>query len=141
MNWLTHPLDEAGNNASQINLTEVNKQISEKWRTLSLTQREDITAISMQKIEEQRESRKLAAHSVPLNAFHDARSTIQSVETQVILLVPISSPVLKFCSWHSYTRELALNSCWWPVGQPQGTSPNHSHISQVIQSKDSSTHR
>ena len=50
---------------------------------LSPTQREDTTAESMQRIEEEHEGRKLAAHSIPLNAFYDARSTIQSVETQV----------------------------------------------------------
>ena len=76
-------LGEAGDNASQINLTEVNKQISENWKALSPTQCEDITAEWIKKIEEQREGKKLVAHSVPLNAFHDARSTIQSVETQV----------------------------------------------------------
>ena len=92
MNCLTLPLGEARDNASQVNLTEVNKQISEKWKTLSPTQREDITAESMQKIEEQREGRKLAAHSVPLNAFHDARSTIQSVETQVRLPILLVHP-------------------------------------------------
>jgi hypothetical protein len=74
---------EAGDDASKINLTDVNRQISEKWKALSPTQREDITAEFMQRIEEQREGRKFAAHSVPLNAFHDARSTIQSIETQV----------------------------------------------------------
>ncbi|KAF9778556.1 hypothetical protein BJ322DRAFT_1113916 [Thelephora terrestris] len=74
---------EAGENVSQINLTEVNKQISEKWKTLSPAQREDVTAEAIQRIEEQRMGKKLVAHSVPLNVFHNARSTLQSIETQV----------------------------------------------------------
>jgi hypothetical protein len=37
----------------------------------------------MQQLEEQRESRELAAHSIPLNSFHDTKSTIKSIETQV----------------------------------------------------------
>ncbi|KAF9788758.1 hypothetical protein BJ322DRAFT_977470, partial [Thelephora terrestris] len=77
---------EAGEDASQINLTEVNKQISEKWKTLSPVEREDITAEAIQRIEEQRVGKKLTAHSVPLNAFHDARSTLQSIETQLAQL-------------------------------------------------------
>ncbi|KAF9791312.1 hypothetical protein BJ322DRAFT_1104974 [Thelephora terrestris] len=77
---------EAGENASQINLTEVNKQISESWKALSPAQRKDVTADSIQQIEEQREGKKLAVHSVPLNAFHDARSTIRSIETQLAQL-------------------------------------------------------
>ena len=77
------PPGEAGENSSQINLTEVNKQISEKWKVLSPAQREDITSEAKRKIEEEHKGRKLAAHSIPLNAFHDARSTIQSIETQV----------------------------------------------------------
>ena len=52
----------------------------------------------MQRIEEQRESKKLVAHSVPLNSFHDARSTIQSVETQVSYLQLTGSHILKSCS-------------------------------------------
>ncbi|KAF9642255.1 hypothetical protein BDM02DRAFT_3074142, partial [Thelephora ganbajun] len=78
-------LGEAGD-ASNINLTEINKQISDRWKTLSPTQREVITADSIQRIEDQRESKKLMTHSVPLNSFHDARSTIQSVETQLAQL-------------------------------------------------------
>ena len=109
---------EAGDDAPQINLTEVNKQISEKWKALSPAQREEITAEWIQRIEEQREGKKLVAHSVPLNAFHDARSTIQSIETQVRQSRFVDLRILILPSWHSCTREPALNSCWWPVGLP-----------------------
>jgi len=74
---------EAGNDAQNIKLTAINKQISDEWKTLSAAQREAITAEPIQQIEEQRENKKLVAHSIPLNAFHDARSTIRSIETQV----------------------------------------------------------
>ena len=91
---LTHGLPgEAGDDASDINLTEINKQISDQWKTLSPAQREAITVESIQRIEEQRESKKLVAHSIPLNAFHDARSTIQSVETQVSHLQLVLEPM------------------------------------------------
>ena len=132
---------EAGNDAPKINLTEVNKKISEKWKALSPEQRNDITAEWIQKIEEQREGKKLVAHSVPLNAFHDARSTIQSIETQVRQSRFIVLRILMFPSWHSCTRGLALNSCWWPVGLPQRTSQSLLHTSQVIRLKDSLARR
>jgi len=128
---------EASDNASNLNLTEINKQISDQWKTLSPDQREAITAESIQTIEEQRERKKLVAHSVPLSSFHDARSTIQSVETQVGCLWFINSWILKSCSWRDYMRGLASNSCWWPVGPLSRTLQGHLHTSQVIQSKGS----
>lgn len=72
-----------GERGGDLNLTAVTKEISESWRRLSPEERQAITTEPIQQLEEQRESRKLAAHSVPLNSFHDARSTIQSIETQV----------------------------------------------------------
>ena len=85
-------LGKAGENGSQINLTDVNKEISNKWKALSPAQREEATAKSIQRIEEQREGRKFASHSIPLNAFHDVRSTIQSIEKQVGPLILPGSP-------------------------------------------------
>ena len=131
------PPGEAGENASQINLTEVNKQISEKWKTLSPAQRKDITSEAKQKIEEEREGRKLAAHSIPLNAFHDARSTIQSIETQVGHPQLISLAVLKLRSCRNCILGLVLNSCWSPVDQQLRTSSSHTPISQAMQLKAS----
>jgi hypothetical protein len=72
-----------GERDEDLNLTTVIKEISESWKRLSPEERQAVTVEPMQQLEEQRESRKLAAHSVPLNSFHDARSTIQSIETQV----------------------------------------------------------
>lgn len=72
-----------GERGEDLNLTTVIKEISESWKRLSPEERQVITLEPMQQLEEQRESRKLAAHSVPLNSFHDTRSTIQSIETQV----------------------------------------------------------
>ena len=107
---------EAGEAAPNINLMEINKQISDQWKTLSPAQRKAITVEMIRRIEEQRECKKLMGHSVPLNSFHDARSMIQSIETQVGYLTFAKLHILKFCSWRSYIPGLALNSCWWPVG-------------------------
>ena len=65
-------------------------------------------------LEEQREGKKFAIHNVPLNSFHDARSTIQSIESQVRLLqLPVSpSDVLQLSQLHSRTGlEFLLVSC------------------------------
>ena len=70
-----------------LNLTTVNKEISENWKRLSPEERKAVTVEPIQELEEQRESRKLAAHSVPLNSFHDTKSTIKSIETQVSLSI------------------------------------------------------
>ena len=72
-----------GEHGKALNLTTVIKEISDSWKRLSPEEQVVVTAESIQQLEEQREARKLAAHSVPLNSFHDARSTIQSIETQV----------------------------------------------------------
>ena len=70
-----------------LNLTAVIREISDSWKRLLPEEQEAVTADAIQELEGQRESRKLAAHSVPLNSFHDARSTIQSIETQVSSIV------------------------------------------------------
>ena len=76
-----------GERGEDLNLTAVNKEISDNWQRLSPEEQQAVTAEPIQKLEEQRESRKLAAHSVPLNSFHDTKSTIQSIEIQVSLVV------------------------------------------------------
>ena len=98
---------------ADINLTAVNKEISESWRKLSPEERKAITAEPVQQLEEQRESRKLATHSVPLNSFHDARSTIQSIETQVSRFHNLLTlaHIVTIYSWRSCTRGQELSTC------------------------------
>lgn len=134
-------LGEAGDDASNLNLTEINKQISDRWKTLSPAEREAITAESVQRIEEQRERKRLMAHSVPLNSFHDVRSTIQSVETQVGCFLFIDSQILSSCSCHGCTRGLASNSCWWLVDLLLRTMQSHLRTSRAIRLKGSSARR
>ena len=66
-----------------MNLTAVNKEISETWKKLSPEQQQAVTVEPIRQLQEQREGRKLTAHNVPLNSFHDVRSSIQSIEMQV----------------------------------------------------------
>ena len=100
-----------------MNLTAVTKEISENWNRLSAEEQEAITAEPMQQLEELRESRKLAAHSVPLNSFHDMKSTIKSIETQVSLVIHLDShiccnmlyvrAILPYCSQRDSASYLA----------------------------------
>lgn len=59
------------------------KEISARWKSLSQEDRISITAECMEEIEQEREAKSLASHNVPLRAFYDARSTLQSVEKEV----------------------------------------------------------
>ena len=77
---LTHSTEE---NPDGVNLTEVTREISERWKSLSHEDRVAVTAGCMQEIEEEREAKDLALHNVPLKAFHDAKSTMQAVEKEV----------------------------------------------------------
>jgi hypothetical protein len=61
----------------------VTREISERWKSLSQEDRVTITAECVQEIEEERETKSLATHNVPLRAFYDARSTLQVVEKEV----------------------------------------------------------
>jgi hypothetical protein len=70
-------------NPDGINLTAVTKEISERWKSLSQEDRVTITAGCVQEIEEERETKSLATHNVPLRAFYDARNTLQVVEKEV----------------------------------------------------------
>ena len=78
--WLTYAPEE---NPAGVNLTEVTREISERWKSLSQEDRITITAGCMEEIEEEREMKTLVAHNVPLKAFYDARSTLQTVEKEV----------------------------------------------------------
>jgi len=84
---MTYPYILPGERGEDLNLTAVIKEISDSWKRLSPEEQEAVTTEPMQQLEEQRESRKLGTHSIPLNSFHDARSTIQSIETQVSIIV------------------------------------------------------
>ena len=70
-------------NPAGVNLTEVTREISESWKSLSQEDRIAITAGCMEEIEEECEVKSLAAHNIPLKAFYDARSTLQSIEKEV----------------------------------------------------------
>ena len=72
-----------GEHTEDFNLTTVIKEISESWKCLSPKEWQAITIDPIQQLEEQHKSWKLATHSAPLNSFHDARSTIQSIKTQI----------------------------------------------------------
>ena len=39
--------------------------------------------VTMQNLKETREMKKLAAHNVPLNAFHDARKSLDTIDREV----------------------------------------------------------
>ncbi|KAI0681803.1 hypothetical protein BC835DRAFT_1220127, partial [Cytidiella melzeri] len=51
--------------------------------SMSLTEKMDMTQDTVTKLEEVREMRNLATHNVPLNAFHDTRATLRTVQTQL----------------------------------------------------------
>ena len=70
-------------NPDSVNLTAATKEISARWKLLSEEDRVAITAGCMQEIEEEREVKDLALHNVPLQAFYDARRTVQTVEKDV----------------------------------------------------------
>jgi len=70
-------------NPDGVNLTAATKEISARWKALSEEDCIAITTGSMQEIEEERENKVLALHNVPLQAFHDSRRTVQTVEKEV----------------------------------------------------------
>ncbi|KZT06568.1 uncharacterized protein LAESUDRAFT_759388 [Laetiporus sulphureus 93-53] len=55
----------------------------EKWDTMSLEERTEYTKPLVEKLNETREMRKLSAHNIPINAFHDVRSNLASIEHQL----------------------------------------------------------
>ncbi|KAI0684180.1 hypothetical protein BC835DRAFT_1293734 [Cytidiella melzeri] len=54
--------------------------LRDKWNSLSKEEQAAATEDDLARITELREMKKTAAHSVPLNAFHDARATLSSLE-------------------------------------------------------------
>ncbi|KAI0692611.1 hypothetical protein BC835DRAFT_1247004, partial [Cytidiella melzeri] len=58
-------------------------ELRNKWKLLSSVEKIETTQETVTKLGEIREMRNYATHNVSLNAFHDARATLKSVQTQL----------------------------------------------------------
>ncbi|KAF9789735.1 hypothetical protein BJ322DRAFT_1000888 [Thelephora terrestris] len=73
-------------NPGGIKLTDVSREISDRWKSLSQDDRIAITDGCMQEIEDQCEAKDLATQNIPLRAFRDARSTMLAIEKDLCQL-------------------------------------------------------
>jgi hypothetical protein len=62
-------------------------ELSKEWKAMSKEQRDDYVKDSKENLTEAREMKKFATHNAPLNAFHDARASLESIELQVSRIV------------------------------------------------------
>jgi hypothetical protein len=60
-------------------------EISARWHALSSEEQREETDDAVKALEDNREMKQLATHNVPINAFHDTRSTLASIEKEVML--------------------------------------------------------
>ncbi|KAI0338444.1 hypothetical protein BDW22DRAFT_1313901, partial [Trametopsis cervina] len=67
----------------RVKAPEIMAQIAAEWKGLSPEEKVDVTRDAKKTITDVRTQHKTAAHNVPLNAFHDARATLCSVQSQL----------------------------------------------------------
>jgi hypothetical protein len=58
-------------------------QISEKWQSMSKEEKIAATDSSLQDLKDQKEMRALSLQNVPINAFHDVRSNLTAIKSEV----------------------------------------------------------
>lgn len=69
-------------------------EISAKWRSLSESEKASHTEEALAVLRDTREMRELASHNVPINAFHDVRATLDTLDEEV--------------SWHTFLFKCLL---------------------------------
>ena len=69
--------------APRIKAPEIIHQLRSEWNALSPVEKTEVTQEAVSKLEEMREMQNHGTHNVSINAFHDVRATVQSVQTQV----------------------------------------------------------
>ncbi|KAG2369301.1 hypothetical protein BDR07DRAFT_1371600 [Suillus spraguei] len=69
-----------------VKATQVVCDIAEKWNTISQQEKTDTTEGLMEDLEDHRNNKDLASHNVPINAFHDICTTLDSV-TQMLATI------------------------------------------------------
>ncbi|KAI0346615.1 hypothetical protein BDW22DRAFT_1318831, partial [Trametopsis cervina] len=62
---------------------EVASEIRDQWKAMTKDEQAEATEEALVQIADTKEMKKTSTHSVPLNAFHDARATLASVQNQL----------------------------------------------------------
>lgn len=66
--------------------TDVNTEISAKWKSMSLDEQITATEDTVAALKERREAKAFAPHQVPIHAFHDMRANVESIEKELVAL-------------------------------------------------------
>lgn len=77
---LEHPPGSACLKASQCV-----KELAACWNDMSKDEQKNETTDAIKDLEDHRESKQLAQHNVPLNAFQDVRKSLDSLDREVYL--------------------------------------------------------
>ncbi|RDB30730.1 hypothetical protein Hypma_005885 [Hypsizygus marmoreus] len=75
--------DELPEGVPRKKANELIGQIAMKWHTLSDEEKRSCTKDALSKLQDAREMRLLGSHNVPINAFHDTRVTLQTLEDEI----------------------------------------------------------
>ncbi|KAI0685391.1 hypothetical protein BC835DRAFT_1421279 [Cytidiella melzeri] len=75
--------DALPDGAPRVKAPAIMTEMRNEWKALSSVEKIEATQETVTKLGEIREMRNYATHNVSLNAFHDARATLKSVQTQV----------------------------------------------------------
>ncbi|KAJ2973987.1 hypothetical protein NUW54_g11965 [Trametes sanguinea] len=72
-----------GNERNRVSDGEVLREIAATWKTMSEEEQIAATEEVLKELSERHEDQKKGAHTVPLQAFHDARATIATIQREL----------------------------------------------------------
>ncbi|KAH9853145.1 hypothetical protein C2E23DRAFT_729112, partial [Lenzites betulinus] len=102
-----------GGDRVRVSDSGVAREIGEQWKAMSKEEQETVTEGALLELQERHEGHKRGTHTVPIQAFHDTRSTLASIQRELedlhartgteILLFAVRSDLgsfnTPFCFW------------------------------------------
>ncbi|KAI0083733.1 hypothetical protein BDY19DRAFT_858173, partial [Irpex rosettiformis] len=75
--------NELPEGAQRLKASELSAKLSLEWKAMSLEERNEVTVEAKANLLEVREMKKHAVHNTDINSFHDARATLESIQTKL----------------------------------------------------------
>ncbi|KAJ2968182.1 hypothetical protein NUW54_g13294 [Trametes sanguinea] len=71
-----------GTDRKRVSDTDVTREIAETWKQMTPDEQEAATEDALKELQERKEDLTTGTHTVPLQAFHDARATLENMHAR-----------------------------------------------------------
>lgn len=72
-----------GSERSRVSDGDVTRAIAAKWHSMSTEEQLAATEDAVKSLQDREENHKKGTHTVPIQAFHDARATVATIQREV----------------------------------------------------------